>query len=84
MINREKKALMTLNHPNIVKLLEVMEDETKQITYLIFEYVGGGELFGYIVSNGRLAETVARKFIRQVINCAQLGILFFATRIAEF
>jgi serine/threonine protein kinase len=66
MIEREKKALMMLNHPNIVKLLEIIEDEEKQITYLVFEYVSGGELFSYIVSNGRLTETVARKFIRQV------------------
>lgn len=66
MIEREKKALMMLNHPNIVKLLEIIEDEEKQITYLVFEYVSGGELFGYIISNGRLTEVVARKFLRQV------------------
>jgi serine/threonine protein kinase len=66
MIEREKKALMMLNHPNIVKLLEIIEDEEKQITYLVFEYVSGGELFGFIVSNGRLTELVARKFVRQV------------------
>ena len=66
MIEREKKALMTLDHPNIVKLYEIIEDEAKQITYLVFEYVGGGELFNFIVSNGRLTELVARKFVRQV------------------
>jgi serine/threonine protein kinase len=66
MIEREKKALIMLNHPNIVKLLEIIEDEEKQITYLVFEYVGGGELFGYIISNGRLTEIVARRFLRQV------------------
>ena len=66
MIEREKKALMMLNHPNIVKLLEIIEDEEKQITYLVFEYVSGGELFGFIISNGRLTEVVARKFLRQV------------------
>jgi serine/threonine protein kinase len=71
MIEREKKALMMLNHPNIVKLLEIIEDEEKQITYLVFEYVSGGELFSYIVSNGRLTETVARKFIRQIISALE-------------
>ena len=73
MIEREKKALMMLNHSNIVKLLEIIEDEEKQITYLVFEYVSGGELFGYIVSNGRLSELVARKFIRQVCCYSCLG-----------
>lgn len=66
LVEREKKALGTLIHPNIVKLFEIIEDEDKDATYLIFEYVSGGELFNYIVSNGRLTETVARKFLRQV------------------
>ncbi len=66
MIEREKKALMMLNHPNIVKLLEIIENDEKQITYLVFEYVSGGELFSYIVSHGKLTELVARKFVRQV------------------
>lgn len=66
LVEREKKALSTLIHPNIVKLFEIIEDEDKDATYLIFEYVSGGELFNYIVSNGRLTETVARKFLRQV------------------
>jgi serine/threonine protein kinase len=66
MIEREKKVLMLLEHPNIVKLLEIVEDEEKDATYLVFEYVGGGELFNYIVSKGCLAEPVARKFARQV------------------
>jgi serine/threonine protein kinase len=71
MIEREKKALMMLNHPNIVKLLEIIEDEEKQITYLVFEYVSGGELFGFIVSNGRLSELVARKFTRQIVSALE-------------
>jgi serine/threonine protein kinase len=66
MIEREKKALMRLDHPNIVKLLEVIEDEEKQVTNLVFEYAGGGELYSLILSNGKLSETTARKFIRQV------------------
>jgi serine/threonine protein kinase len=74
MIEREKKVLMLLEHPNIVKLLEIIEDDEKDATYLVFEYVGGGELFNYIVSKGRLAEPVARKFARQV---SQQNIAFF-------
>lgn len=66
MIEREKRALVTLDHPNIVKLKEIIENEEKQATYLVFEYVSGGELFGYIVSHGRLSEATARKFMRQV------------------
>eukprot|EP00029_Vermamoeba_vermiformis_P007378 TRINITY_DN317_c0_g1_i5.p1 TRINITY_DN317_c0_g1~~TRINITY_DN317_c0_g1_i5.p1 ORF type:complete len:642 (+),score=103.51 TRINITY_DN317_c0_g1_i5:55-1980(+) len=71
MIEREKKALVMLNHPNIVKLLEIIENEEKQITYLVFEYVSGGELFSYIVSHGKLTELVARKFVRQIVSALE-------------
>ena len=33
-----------VNHPNIVKLYQVME--TKSMLYLVSEYVPGGEIFG--------------------------------------
>jgi serine/threonine protein kinase len=71
LIEREKKALGTLSHPNIVKLFEIIEDEEKDATYLVFEYVSGGELFNYIVSNGRLTETIARKFLRQIVSALE-------------
>jgi serine/threonine protein kinase len=71
LVEREKKALSTLIHPNIVKLFEIIEDDDKDATYLIFEYVSGGELFNYIVSNGRLTETVARKFLRQIVSALE-------------
>jgi serine/threonine protein kinase len=71
MIEREKRALVTLDHPNIVKLKEIIENEVKQATYLVFEYVAGGELFGYIVSHGRLSEATARKFMRQIVSALE-------------
>jgi serine/threonine protein kinase len=56
-----------MNHPNIVNLIKVVDDETNNKCYLILEYVNGGELFDYIISYGRLSEKEARKFMRQVI-----------------
>lgn len=35
--------------------------------YLILEYVQGGELFDYLVSQGRLSEPEARKYFQQII-----------------
>ena len=35
--------LMMIDHPNIVKLQEVLASKTK--IYLIFDYIEGGELF---------------------------------------
>lgn len=37
------------------------------IRYLILEYVQGGELFDYLVSQGRLSEPEARKYFQQII-----------------
>lgn len=39
---REGQALGELNHPNIVKLLDSLEDDGQH--YLILEYVTGGDL----------------------------------------
>jgi serine/threonine protein kinase len=55
-----------LNHPNIVKLIKLLDDPDRGCCYMVIEYVSGGELFDYIVSHGRLREKDARKFIRQV------------------
>jgi serine/threonine protein kinase len=34
--------------------------------YMVFEYVNGGQLLDFIIAHGRLRETVARKFARQI------------------
>ena len=39
---REAKAAAALNHPNIVKMLDMMEEDGKH--YLVMEYVSGGDL----------------------------------------
>ena len=60
-----------LNHPNIVKLIDVFEKKEDGTTYLIVEYVAGGELFDYIVANGVVKEKEARQFFRQVISAVE-------------
>lgn len=57
-----------MNHPNIVKLYKVVDDVERGCSYMILEYVSGGELFDYIISHGRIREKDARKFIRQVLS----------------
>ena len=63
---REIKILKEIDHPNFVKLYEIIEN-TERI-YLIMEYASGGELFDYIVSKDRLPEKQAAKFYAQILN----------------
>jgi serine/threonine protein kinase len=59
-----------LRHPNITKMLEIVD--TDQHIYLILEYESGGELFDYIVSHdSAIPEDVARKFFRQLVSAIQ-------------
>ncbi len=64
-VSREICILKLLRHPYIIQLYEIME--TPQQFYLITEYASGGELFDYIVSRGRLRESEARHFFRQIV-----------------
>jgi len=55
-----------LNHPNIVKLFEVIE--TKNTLFLVMEYSSGGELYDYLVVHGRMKEKEARVKFRQILS----------------
>uniref|UniRef100_A0A3Q4AQ91 MAP/microtubule affinity-regulating kinase 3 n=1 Tax=Mola mola TaxID=94237 RepID=A0A3Q4AQ91_MOLML len=63
---REVRIMKTLNHPNIVQLLEVIE--TEKTLYLIMEYASGGEVFDYLVAHGRMKEKEARARFRQIVS----------------
>lgn len=65
-LHREVRIMKMLNHPNIVKLFEVIE--TKHTLFLIMEYVNGGELYDYLVAHGRMKEKDARAKFRQIIS----------------
>lgn len=54
---REGQALKELDHPNIVKMLAVLEEDGHH--YLVMEYVGGGSLYDLLVREGKLPLEVA-------------------------
>ncbi|CAB3398949.1 unnamed protein product [Caenorhabditis bovis] len=66
---REVKIMKQLDHPNIVKLYQVME--TEQTLYLVLEYASGGEVFDYLVAHGRMKEKEARAKFRQIVSAVQ-------------
>lgn len=63
----EIKILRLFSHPNICRLYDVIQTPTH--IFLIMEYVEGGELFDYIVKEGKVKEVEARYIFQQII-CA--------------
>jgi len=46
--------LKELDHPNVLKLIEMFEDQKRY--FAVFDYIKGGDLFDYLVQNKRLKE----------------------------
>merc|ERR1719198_522568 len=65
-VRREIKILKLFYHPHIIRLYEVIYTPTD--IYMVMEFVPGGELFDFIVSNGRLSELRTRTIFQQLIS----------------
>ncbi|CUA70674.1 carbon catabolite-derepressing protein kinase [Rhizoctonia solani] len=65
-VGREVSYLRLLRHPHIIKLYEIITTPTDIV--MVIEYAEG-ELFNFIVENGRMSEVAARQFFQQMM-CA--------------
>ncbi|RZC79154.1 hypothetical protein C5167_003393 [Papaver somniferum] len=65
-IRREIATMKLIQHPNVVRLFEVMGSKTK--IFIVLEFITGGELFDKIVNHGRMIEDEARRYFQQLIN----------------
>jgi serine/threonine protein kinase len=71
---REVKAAAALQHPNIVAAYDA--DESKEIAYLVLEYVEGTNLFRWVKEHGPLSVAAAADCIRQ----AASGLVYLHAR----
>mmetsp|Transcript_31046 Transcript_31046/g.54510 ORF Transcript_31046/g.54510 Transcript_31046/m.54510 type:complete len:615 (+) Transcript_31046:478-2322(+) len=65
-VRREIDILREFQHPHIIRLYEVIENQTD--IFCVMEYVPNGELFEYIVAKGRLEEPEARAIFQQIVS----------------
>lgn len=69
LLKREIQIMKQLDHPNILKLYEVYEDDEK--FYLVMELVQGKELFDKIVERGQYSEKDAAHIVRQILSAVE-------------
>ncbi|XP_076111883.1 uncharacterized protein LOC143080089 isoform X1 [Mytilus galloprovincialis] len=63
---QEVRCMKLVQHPNVVRLYEVIDTQTK--LYLILELGDGGDLYDYIMKHEQgLGEDSARKYFRQIV-----------------
>ncbi|CAM1298173.1 SNRK (predicted) [Pycnogonum litorale] len=64
---QEVRCMKLVQHPNVVRLYEVIDTQTK--LYLILELGDGGDLYDYIMKHEKgLNEEMARKYFQQIVH----------------
>ncbi|KAF8403926.1 hypothetical protein HHK36_012032 [Tetracentron sinense] len=64
---REVSIMKTLEHPNVVNLIEVIDDPESDHLYMVLEYVEGKEICNLSETAGPIDETTARRYFRDII-----------------
>lgn len=66
---KEAKNISKLNHPHIIKVLDVFEENGT--AYYVMEYIDGGSLSDLIEVKGTLSEEETIKYTRQIADALQ-------------
>ncbi|OHT17605.1 CAMK family protein kinase [Tritrichomonas foetus] len=64
-LQREIALMSLLDHPHILRLIEVLE--SNRHLHLVIEYASNGELFDLLVHEGQLSEEVALNYFRELV-----------------
>ena len=77
MLQIEVEILTQIDHPNVVKIYEIFDQD--DFIYLVLELLAGGELFDRIVDKEHYSEKEACDTIRPIVDamryCHSLGII---------
>ena len=65
LMEQELEVLQNTDHPHIVRVMELLEDEAK--FYIVSELVSGGELYDYIIKKKKLSEKQSASIIKQIL-----------------
>jgi len=65
-VKKEVQFMKMLDHPNVLKMYDTLEDAEK--LYLVLEIAAGGDLFDKIVNMGGFNEQVARDYFKQILS----------------
>ena len=65
-IIREMQILIEMDHPNVIKVFKIYEEEAN--FSIIMEYCEKGELFNYILKKQKLSEEESSYYFYQIIN----------------
>lgn len=65
-VQQESEILKNFDHPNIIRIIEIIEDTTK--INIITELCKGGELFDRIINSRSFSESVAAKYMHQILS----------------
>jgi calcium/calmodulin-dependent protein kinase I len=66
MLTNEVNILLKVDHPNIIKLLDLFDSE--KVLYFVMEEVTGGELFDRIVEKEQYTEKDAKEVLRHLFD----------------
>eukprot|EP00903_Cladosiphon_okamuranus_P015952 g14734.t1 len=72
LIRFEMNTLWRLDHPNVVRLVDVFTSPARNKTFVVMEAVsGGGDLFETIAAKGRLEDDPARHYFAQLLDAVE-------------
>ena len=66
LLKRELEALTLIDHPNIVRLYEIYEDE--KYLHLVLDLCRGGDLYDHIIAKGSLNEQEVMSMMRKMFS----------------